>query len=107
MKIQKLSDEAVTTWLAAHPAWRRESAGGGAIARDFAFADFADALAFVVAVGMVAQARDHHPDVTLGWGKASLRWSTHDAGGLSERDLTLAEESDARFASFAQVPPKS
>jgi 4a-hydroxytetrahydrobiopterin dehydratase len=50
-----------------------------------------------VEIGAVAQARDHHPDVALGWGKVKLSWSTHDAGGISARDRELAEESDRRY----------
>ena len=63
--------------------------------RTFAFADFASALAFVVRLGCHAEKRDHHPDVELGWGRASVRWSTHDAGGITSLDLELAELSDS------------
>ena len=86
----------IATWTGAHPGtpWRSED---GALVREYAFADFAAALAFVVEVGAVAQARDHHPDVQLGWGKVKLTWSTHDAGGITQLDRELAEESDRRY----------
>lgn len=75
-------------WLATHPGWVRE---GDALARDFRFDDFAAALGFTVRVGMVAERRDHHPDITLGWGKARVVWTTHDAKGITALDLALAE----------------
>jgi 4a-hydroxytetrahydrobiopterin dehydratase len=43
---------------------------------------------------MLAEKRDHHPDVTIGWGKARVLWTTHDAGGVTDLDLALAEATD-------------
>ena len=80
------------SWLGEHAGWKR--AGKEAIAKKFAFEDFGDALGFVVRVGCVAQKRDHHPDVELGWGRARILWSTHDAGGISQLDLDAAEATD-------------
>jgi 4a-hydroxytetrahydrobiopterin dehydratase len=88
----KLDAAVVDAWLAKHPGWARE--GAGAIVRTFAFPDFAAALAFVVRVGCAAEKHDHHPDVTLGWGKARILWSTHDAGGVTQLDLDAAEACD-------------
>jgi 4a-hydroxytetrahydrobiopterin dehydratase len=88
----KLETAAVDAWIAKHAGWQR--AGEGAIAKAYKFADFASALAFVVRVGCLAEKRDHHPDVELGWGRARLVWSTHDAGGVTELDLAAAEASD-------------
>jgi 4a-hydroxytetrahydrobiopterin dehydratase len=86
---RKLEPGVVDAWIPKSGGWQR--AGEGAIARSFTFADFASALAFVVKVGCTAEKRDHHPDVELGWGKARVTWSTHDAGGITELDLELAE----------------
>ncbi|HZU82827.1 MAG TPA: 4a-hydroxytetrahydrobiopterin dehydratase [Polyangiaceae bacterium] len=86
------SNAAVDAWMTAHPGWER--AGTGAIARTYTFADFASALAFAVRVGCAAEKRDHHPDIELGWGRARVAWSTHDAGGITELDLTMAEATD-------------
>ena len=89
----KLDDALVQKWLASHPGWERS--GDGAIARAYKFDDFNAALGFVVRVGLAAERRDHHPDVELGWGRARVLWSTHDAGGITELDLALAEACDA------------
>lgn len=87
----KLPEEAIAAWLADHPGWERAQ---GAIARAFRFPDFAAALAFAVRVGMIAERRDHHPDLEIGWGRARVTWSTHDAGGVTSLDLELAEATD-------------
>ena len=89
---ERLDREAVDAWLAAHDGWARE--GEGAIAKSYAFGDFAGALAFAVRLGMLAEKRDHHPDVLLSWGKTRVSWTTHDAGGLTALDLALAEATD-------------
>lgn len=56
--------------------------------------DFADALAFVNAVGAAAEAANHHPDIDIRWNKVSLVLSTHSAGGLTVLDLALAAAID-------------
>jgi 4a-hydroxytetrahydrobiopterin dehydratase len=89
---KKLDSTVIDTWLSRHPGWER--AGVDAIKKRFAFPDFASALAFTVRVGCFAEKRDHHPDVELGWGRASIRWSTHDAGGITQFDLDAAEATD-------------
>jgi 4a-hydroxytetrahydrobiopterin dehydratase len=88
----KLDTATVDAWLAAHAGWER--AGADAIAKKFSFPDFAAALGFTVRVGCLAEKRDHHPDVELGWGRARILWSTHDAGGVSPLDLEAAEATD-------------
>jgi 4a-hydroxytetrahydrobiopterin dehydratase len=95
---QKLGEAEVQAWHAANPAWTR---AGDAIARVFPFENFSRALAFVVEVGMLAEKHDHHPDVELSWGKAKLLFTTHDAGGITSLDLTLAEASDAVYGARA------
>jgi 4a-hydroxytetrahydrobiopterin dehydratase len=89
----KLDSAAVSIWLAKHPGW--ELSGEGAIAKRYKFPDFASALGFIVQVGCYAEKRDHHPDVELGWGRARLLWSTHDAGGVTQLDVDAAEATDA------------
>jgi 4a-hydroxytetrahydrobiopterin dehydratase len=87
----KLPASAVDVWLASHPGWARE---GEALARSYKLADFGAAVAFTVQLGFVAEKRDHHPDVLIGWGKARVLWTTHDAGGITQLDLELAEATD-------------
>jgi len=67
----------------------------GALQREFRFAKFADALAFVNRVGELAEAENHHPDVELGWGRVVLRWRTHSADAITDRDRELAAKSAA------------
>ncbi len=90
----KLADDDVKIWLSSHPSWTL-TADGKAVERAWKFPDFASALAFVVKAGMMAEKRDHHPDVELGWGRALLRFTTHDRGGLTRFDLDAAHAADA------------
>ena len=91
----KLDPASVTAWRDAHPGW---DSVGEALARTYTFPDFATALAFVVRMGCWAERHDHHPDVELGWGRAKLLWTTHDAGGVTQLDLDGAEASDGAAA---------
>ena len=89
----KLEPGTIEAFLSAHEGWARVGPGE-AISRAYSFADFSAALGFVVRVGLAAEKKDHHPDIELGWGKARVRWSTHDAGGITSLDLELAEMTD-------------
>ncbi len=66
----------------------------GALERSYRFASFAEALAFVNAVGAAAEQASHHPDIAFGWGRATVRWTTHDAGGITAQDSALARRTD-------------
>lgn len=61
-----------------------------ALERTFKLEDFVDALAFVNRVGQLAEAENHHPDIAIHYNKVTLRWWTHSAGGITERDRELA-----------------
>jgi 4a-hydroxytetrahydrobiopterin dehydratase len=89
---EKLDPAEVDAWVASHPGWSRE--GAAAIVKSYTFSDFASALAFAVRVGMLAERKDHHPDIFVGWGKARVLWTTHDAGGVTRLDLELAGGTD-------------
>ena len=71
------------------------SADAKSISRKYTFADFKEALAFVNKVGALAEAADHHPDITFGWGYAELALTTHDRGGITDVDVDLAFKIDA------------
>ena len=76
------------------PAWRVTDAGD-AITRDFRFRDFAEAWAFLSRVALLAEKQDHHPDWRNVYNRVTITLSTHDAGGLTGRDVALARAIDA------------
>lgn len=82
-----LTDADVARELAALPGWERR---GDAIAKRFQLATFPDAIAFVVRVGFLAEAANHHPDLDVRWRSVTVSLSTHDAGGLTALDVALA-----------------
>ena len=88
-----LSDEARSAALAELPAWTLE-ADGTVISRRFTFPDFTSALAAMVRVGFEAEALGHHPDWANSYNRLEVRLTTHDAGGLTEKDLALARAFD-------------
>jgi 4a-hydroxytetrahydrobiopterin dehydratase len=96
MRPSKLDAETLEKWLGSHAGWEKTQAGGqDAIARTFKLKDFSAALGLVVRVGLVAEKRDHHPDIELGWGRARVIWTTHDQKGVTSLDTELAEATDA------------
>lgn len=90
-KREKLSDEAVMAFVANHPGWERAD---DALVRTFAFSDYGAGIAFVVRVGFAAEKRDHHPDLFVRYRKIEVRWTTHDAGGVTVLDIEMAELCD-------------
>ena len=86
-----LSDEAIARQLTAVPGWTRE---GGEIVRTFDRGNFNGSIAFVNAIAAAANAADHHPDIAIAWNRVTVRLSSHDAKGLSERDFALARTID-------------
>ena len=83
-----LEDSAIDSALPALK-WERE---GNEIVRKFDCGTFPRALEFVNALGERAEAANHHPDIDIRWKDVTLRLSTHDAGGLTQKDLDLASE---------------
>lgn len=66
------------------------AATGKFLKKRYEFANFAEALDFVNRVGVLAEAADHHPDITFGWGYAEFALTTHDRGGVTDVDIRLA-----------------
>ena len=62
----------------------------GRLEREFRFDDFAAALAFVNRVGALAESENHHPDIAICYRRVTVRWTTHSADGITERDRELA-----------------
>jgi 4a-hydroxytetrahydrobiopterin dehydratase len=71
------------------PGWSRE---GETITRTFEHKDFNEALAFVNAVGNLAEAANHHPDIDIRWNKVTLALTTHSANALTDKDTQLATQ---------------
>ena len=90
----RLDPAAVDAALATLEGWRRD---GDVITKTFELNSFQWALQFVQSVGVVAEELQHHPDIDLRYRKVTLRVNTHDAGGLTELDLTLARKVEALF----------
>jgi 4a-hydroxytetrahydrobiopterin dehydratase len=66
----------------------------GALQREFELPSFPDAIAFVNRVAELAEQENHHPDMTVSYKRVTLRWTTHSAGGITDRDRELARRSD-------------
>lgn len=75
------------------PGWTL-AADEESIERVFRFSDFSAAWGFMARVALLAEKQDHHPDWSNTWNRVTIRLSTHDAGGLSARDVMLAEAID-------------
>jgi 4a-hydroxytetrahydrobiopterin dehydratase len=84
-----LSEAEVESALAVLPGWSRS---GAEIEKTFERNSFADAIAFVVRVGFLAEAADHHPDVDIRWRRVRVALTTHDSGGLTTNDTDLARK---------------
>lgn len=70
------------------------SESDSSIKRRFEFDNFAEALQFVNQIGELAEVENHHPDITFGWGYAEISLTSHDTGGVTERDRELAVKFD-------------
>ena len=85
------------------PAWRYAAERGGTITREFVFADFVRAFAFMTQLALVAEKRDHHPEWRNVYNRVTITLTTHDAGGLTDKDIELALAADAAFAAQARA----
>ena len=83
----KLSPTEIAEHLKRLPAWRLEN---GAIVRDYQTDGWPTTLMLVNAIGFVAEAADHHPDLAVSWGKVQVKLWTHSAGGVTASDMELA-----------------
>jgi 4a-hydroxytetrahydrobiopterin dehydratase len=90
----KLSPGDIEAQLESLPAWKVE---GQSLVRTLTFASFADAIAFVTRLAFAAEAADHHPDLLVSYRKVTVTWSTHSAGGITQKDFAGARQSDTIF----------
>jgi 4a-hydroxytetrahydrobiopterin dehydratase len=95
MRVSKLSVEELAAGLPSVPDWTIDL--GGMLRRTFVFSGFLDAVGFVNQVAEAAERADHHPDIDIRWNKVILALTTHDSGGLTEKDFALAQEADGLF----------
>jgi len=93
---EKLNAESVRGWLRARKGWRRRS---NQLTKEFGFPSFRDSIVFVNRVATLADDHDHHPDIDIRYDTVTVTLTTHDAGGITEKDLKLAEQID--FATSA------
>jgi len=98
MAITKLTAEAISERLQALPDWQLD---GNSLHRVLRFRDFVEAFGFMSRVALLAEAMDHHPDWCNVYNRVDIRLTTHDAGGLSERDFRLAARIDALLVAGA------
>ena len=94
MALVKLTDAERASLSSRLPSWTLV-AGRDAITRSFRFADFNAAFGFMSRVALLAEKHDHHPEWFNVWNRVDITLSTHDAGGLSSRDVALAEAINA------------
>jgi len=89
----RLSDAEIEQALASLEGWGCE---GDELVRDFALRDFVAALGFIAQVGALAERANHHPTLTNTYNRVRIALSTHDEGGITERDVALAKEISER-----------
>lgn len=94
--IEQLTDEERAEALDRLDEWDYDEARD-AITRQLLFTDFSECFAFMTRVAMLAEVQDHHPEWANVWNRLDILLTTHDAGGLSVRDIRMAEAIDAMF----------
>ena len=90
----KLTGRALSEALATLKGWKKVS-GRGAIHKTFKFGDFNEAWGFMTRIALAADKADHHPEWSNVYNKVEITLSTHDAGGLSDKDVSLATVIDS------------
>ena len=90
--------------VSAVPQWQLLEDEGGQLAREFQFPSFAAAFAFMAEAALLAERNDHHPDWRNVYDRVWVKLTTHDASGLTSKDVNLAQAMDAIYARFAGAP---
>jgi 4a-hydroxytetrahydrobiopterin dehydratase len=94
-----LSPTEIVTRLAAAPGWKLTGDGPDvAIEKTYTFDNYYETISFVNALAFVANAQDHHPDLSVHYNRCDVRFNTHDVKGLSETDFECAAQADALLA---------
>ncbi len=89
-----LSEAEISANLLALPGWKRDASNPHEILKTFSFKNYYETMAFVNATAWVSHAEDHHPDIGLHYNRCVVRYSTHDAGGITLNDFICASKLD-------------
>ena len=92
MQVSKLDDAQIQERLREAPGWQ---AADDMLAKTFTFASFIESMQFVNRLAQAAEDAQHHPDIDIRYSKVTISLSTHDAGGITEKDFAMAQEADA------------
>ena len=87
-----LPEQEIAAFVEAHTAW---SWADDSISRTYEFSDFSEAMGFVTRLALAAERADHHPDLDIRWNKVRVVLATHSEGGVTVRDLDLADHADS------------
>lgn len=85
--------------------WIAEQDGEPRLVREFRFGNFAEAMAFSVAIGEMAEAEDHHPALLTEWGRVTVSWWTHAIRGLHRNDFIMAARTDQAYEARRAATP--
>jgi 4a-hydroxytetrahydrobiopterin dehydratase len=94
---EKLNAESIKGWLSTRRGWKRRA---NKLTKDFEFDSFRDSIVFVNRIATLADTMNHHPDIDVRYATVTVTVTTHDVGGITEKDLELAEQID--FATSAE-----
>jgi 4a-hydroxytetrahydrobiopterin dehydratase len=89
--LDKLTSDSIKGWLTTHKGWKRTA---NKLTKDFQFPSFRDSIVFVNRVASVADHFNHHPDIDVRYAKVTISVTTHDVGGITGKDLDVAEQID-------------
>jgi len=92
--MDRLTEQEIATRLEQLPGWTRQ---GDTLSREFTFGDFTRAFGWMASVALCAERMNHHPDWKNVYSKVSVSLSTHDAGGITEKDFELAQSMNELF----------
>jgi 4a-hydroxytetrahydrobiopterin dehydratase len=107
MPAETLSDIEIQRELGALPGWSRKA---GAIVKTYQFRSFPEGISFVDRVAQIAESAGHHPDIDIRYTKITCLLSTHDSGGITQKDLDLAkaiESTEQSSAPSDSAPPSA
>ena len=99
--MEKFNPEVALRHAQCLPSWKLDTAAG-TIGREFVFADFVQAFSFMTAVALAAEKHHHHPEWSNVYGRVSIRFTTHEAGGLTSLDFIMANLAEKAYGRFAQ-----